>query len=423
MIRAAPGWPTRGSSRSGVLLGLSALTRNETAWLALIWVGIAWFATVAPTDVRVRLIGVVAVVALVVFAPWAYRNWVVLGSPLPSQAPPRTRSSCRGIDIFAWNDPPTLARYLAQGPAALLELRWMGPRTTCSTSCCSWDCRSRWSASWACRGCGARSPSGRCSCWRPSCSSSRAWSFPPRPTWGTFLHSAGPVHVLLIVMRAVRTRRSSSPGSASGAAGHARWPGLDRPLPSRGRRSSRSRSSQPSERLPHRRLASTRHCPRGWRQPDTHSTQAPARSSRTSRSGWPRRRASTRSPCRTSYRPTSSTWPRPFAGAHLLVVVGDDHGDGRRSWTPTCRGPSASPRSIWDRRRPASARTRWPMSMSMSSAAHESRPVYSDVDGCRTCPDRGSRHQPGRLARARGCPGADRAGAGRRAAAAGTGDP
>ena len=83
--QGAPVWIATGGTL-GVLLGLSALTRNETVWLALVWAGIAWFATVAPTTVRLRLIGVVAIVAIVVFAPWAYRNWVVLGSPLPSGA-------------------------------------------------------------------------------------------------------------------------------------------------------------------------------------------------------------------------------------------------------------------------------------------------------------------------------------------------
>ena len=35
---------------------------------------------------RLRLIGVVAVVSLLVFAPWAIRDWVVFGNPLPGQA-------------------------------------------------------------------------------------------------------------------------------------------------------------------------------------------------------------------------------------------------------------------------------------------------------------------------------------------------
>jgi 4-amino-4-deoxy-L-arabinose transferase-like glycosyltransferase len=55
----------------GILFGLGALTRNETAWLALIWVVLAWRSMKEPRVVRARAIGVVAIVALIVFAPWA----------------------------------------------------------------------------------------------------------------------------------------------------------------------------------------------------------------------------------------------------------------------------------------------------------------------------------------------------------------
>ena len=34
----------------GVLLGLGALTRNETVWLALIWAGLVWFTVARPTQ-------------------------------------------------------------------------------------------------------------------------------------------------------------------------------------------------------------------------------------------------------------------------------------------------------------------------------------------------------------------------------------
>ena len=77
------------------------------------------------TAVRVRLVAVVAVVSLLVFAPWAIRDWVVFGNPLPGQALSNALS-ITGFDIFAWNDPPTLARYLAIGPGGLLDLRVVG---------------------------------------------------------------------------------------------------------------------------------------------------------------------------------------------------------------------------------------------------------------------------------------------------------
>lgn len=182
----------------GILLGLSALTRNETAWLALIWAAIAWFGTVAPRAVRLRLIGIVAVVAALVFAPWAYRNLIVLGSPLPSGAASNALY-LSGFDIFAWHDRPTLARYLAMGPARLLELRWVGITHNLLNvllflglpiSLVGMIGLPRLSRSIALR---------------PPLLISvitflfTSLVFPAATQWGTFLHGAGPVHVLLVV--------------------------------------------------------------------------------------------------------------------------------------------------------------------------------------------------------------------------------
>ena len=68
------------------------------------------------------LIAAVAAVAFLVFLPWAIRDWLTFGSPFPGQAVANA-FSISGFDIFAWNDPPTLSRYLAVGPAQLLEMR------------------------------------------------------------------------------------------------------------------------------------------------------------------------------------------------------------------------------------------------------------------------------------------------------------
>jgi len=182
----------------GVVLGLAALTRNETAWLALIWAGLAWFGVRASAATRLRLIGVVAVVAMAVFAPWVVRNIVVLGSPLPSQAV-LNALYLSGFDIFAWNDPPTLSRYLAVGPAELLELRAVGtlhnlvnvllllglPVSLIGLAALPWQARDR--------------------VLRPLVWISAimfaftSLVFPAATQWGTFLHAAGPVHVLLIL--------------------------------------------------------------------------------------------------------------------------------------------------------------------------------------------------------------------------------
>ena len=182
----------------GVLLGLGALTRNETAWLALIWVVLAWRSIKGPTVVRARAIGVVAVVALIVFAPWGYRNLQEFGSPLPGQAISNALY-LTGFDIFAWNDPPTLARHLALGPAGLVDLRLTGlshnlfnvlillgmPISLVGLVALPWQ--------------------GRPFAIRPLVVLSAimflvtSLLFPAATQWGTFLHAAGPVHVLIVL--------------------------------------------------------------------------------------------------------------------------------------------------------------------------------------------------------------------------------
>jgi hypothetical protein len=109
----------------GALLGLAALTRSEAIWLALAWAVLAWFWTPGSRRRRLGLIAVPAVVAGLVFAPWAIRDWLVFGSPLPGQTLANALS-VHSYDIFAYQDVPSLARYLAQGPVALVGARLVG---------------------------------------------------------------------------------------------------------------------------------------------------------------------------------------------------------------------------------------------------------------------------------------------------------
>ena len=182
----------------GLILGAAALTRNEAAWIALAWAWLAWRLPGQPRAVRVRLIGVVAVVSLAVFAPWAIRDWIVFGNPLPGQAVTNALS-VSGFDIFAWNVPPTLSRYLDVGPGTLLDMRITGighnlvnvllflgvPLSILGLLALPWQARDR--------------------VLRPLVILSVATFlvtsllFPVATTWGTFLHAAAPVHVLLIV--------------------------------------------------------------------------------------------------------------------------------------------------------------------------------------------------------------------------------
>jgi len=182
----------------GVLLGLSALTRNETVWLALIWVAYAWFATMASPIERLRLIGIVAAVALVVFTPWMYRNVVEFGTALPGQAATNALY-VTGYDIFAWNDRPTLPRFLEQGASWFVDVRIQGtlhnlvnvlvilgfPLSVIGLAAMRWQARG--------------------TVIRPLLLISLTifWFlslvFPVATQWGTFLHAGGPVHVLIVL--------------------------------------------------------------------------------------------------------------------------------------------------------------------------------------------------------------------------------
>ena len=142
----------------GLLLGLAALTRSEAIWLGLAWLlivlqrptpvrgevgatpaGAARSTGVTPTGVtpgaatpagpapreRLRMLVIPAGVAVAVFAPWAIRDWLAFGTPLPGQTIGNALYT-GDFDIFAWSDPPTLARYLAQGVPAILAEHFAG---------------------------------------------------------------------------------------------------------------------------------------------------------------------------------------------------------------------------------------------------------------------------------------------------------
>ena len=194
--RARPG--DRRLLALGILFGLAALTRNEFLWLGLVWVVVAWRAPFTGRSERIRLIVAPALVGFVILAPWLVRDWIVFGNPLPGQAATNALS-VTGFDIFAWQDPPTLSRYLAQGPAWLLSSRIEGfahnlldvlivPGAPVSVV-------GLVALPWVARGTALR-PVVLLSVLTFTATT---LLFPVSTTWGTFLHAAGPVHVLLIV--------------------------------------------------------------------------------------------------------------------------------------------------------------------------------------------------------------------------------
>jgi hypothetical protein len=152
--------------------------------------------------------------AFLVFLPWAYRDWVAFGSPFPGQAL-MNALSLDGRDIFAWQDPPTLSRYLDAGLPRLLELRWVGlvhnltqvllllgvPLSIVGLLGLVPIARRRTAGPDA----DAPEAGGQPDPLRPLLLFSvitflvASLVFPVSTTWGTFLHAAGAIHVLLVI--------------------------------------------------------------------------------------------------------------------------------------------------------------------------------------------------------------------------------
>jgi hypothetical protein len=189
-----------------IVLGLAAMTRNEAIWLALTFALIEWSnarQAFSRWSDRFGAWGIrvipVAFFAFFVFAPWALRDWVVFGSPFPGQALTNALS-LEGTDIFAWREQPTLSRYLAAGIPRLLELRWVGfvhnvmdvlvflgiPLSLIGLV----GLPSAWRSG---------GPLRPLILFSAITFAVATLIFPVSTTWGTFLHAAGAIHVLLVI--------------------------------------------------------------------------------------------------------------------------------------------------------------------------------------------------------------------------------
>ncbi len=215
-------WRSRQRMLLGVAIGLAAMTRNEALWLAATFAIIEWSnvrASFPRFSDRLGAWGInvipVALVAIITFAPWAFRSWVTFGSPFPGQALTNALS-LEGTDIFAWQDQPTLARYLAAGPLKLLELRWTGTLHNLTQvllflgvplsilGLLGLPAIARWR-----RGTAPEAEAGSTNTGVDPLRALLLFSvitflvaslvFPVSTTWGTFLHAAGAIHVLLVI--------------------------------------------------------------------------------------------------------------------------------------------------------------------------------------------------------------------------------
>lgn len=196
----------------GIVLALAALSRNEAIWLAATFALIEWsnvrqaFSRVSD---RFGAWGInvipVALVAFISFSPWALRDWLAFGSPFPGQALTNALS-LDGRDIFAWQDPPTLSRYLAAGVPVLLDLRWTAflhnvlnvlvllgvPLSVVGLIGLPGAWRGGiWGA--------GINPLRPLIIFSVLTFAVATLVFPVSTTWGTFLHAAGAIHVLLVI--------------------------------------------------------------------------------------------------------------------------------------------------------------------------------------------------------------------------------
>jgi hypothetical protein len=168
------------------------------------------------------MVGTPAVIAVAAYAPWAVRQWATFGTPLPGQALANALTRIPS-DIFAWADRPTLDRWLAQGPAKLVADRVDGLAhnvwTVLVVPALPVGVMGLLGLPWILRSV----------VMRPLLIGATltfvatTLLFPVSTTWGTFLHAAGPVHVLLLVSAMagadavvawVGRRRAWRPGAA-----------------------------------------------------------------------------------------------------------------------------------------------------------------------------------------------------------------
>lgn len=188
----------------GLLIGVAALTRNDAVWLALVWAIVAWRATrpAGSWDRRllaaVPLIGVPAMVAIAVYVPWFLRDWAVFGNPLPGQAA-LNALFLDSRDVFAWAEPPTLDRYLNAGLLTLIGLRVTGSIHNVGSVLLGLGLPI------SALGLIGLPSAARVPSLRPLIGFAlttflvATLVFPVATTWGTFLHAAGAIHVLVLI--------------------------------------------------------------------------------------------------------------------------------------------------------------------------------------------------------------------------------
>ena len=345
------------------------LTRNEARLARPRLAVVAWRPSAVARRRRLRLVAVAGASSpSLVFAPWMVRDW--LGVRQPAARPGAAERARRSP--ASTSSPGTTrrrsSRYLAVGPARLARDARRRARPQPVHASCSLPGLpiSIVGLARACRG-------------RPAAARPRPLADPSRddvPRHEPGLPGRrrpgarsstppGPVHVLLIIVSALLGARCRD-----------RPPGRPARLDAARRLARRRRSAVFGSllfsvallpafggRLARRTRPVLRELgARAWR-PIGHPLDAPrARSSRTSRSGWPRPRAS-RALALPDEPPSDVARPRDrhFPARRLLVVMDDDaHGGWPGSSTRPARTPTASTSSTWARPVTLACDDAWP---------------------------------------------------------------
>lgn len=125
-LAAGVGLPRPPSGRTlariglGVALGLAYLARQEAVWLGLAYLALLW---AGPSDgSRLRALAPTVVAGALTVLPWLVRSLLTFGWPTPLGTL-ELALMVRNEDIFAVTDPPTLERFLAQGPGVIVGLQ------------------------------------------------------------------------------------------------------------------------------------------------------------------------------------------------------------------------------------------------------------------------------------------------------------
>lgn len=197
----------------GIALGLAYLSRQEAVWIAIAWLGLLVIdlRRSRPGPLVRSLVGAlwpVVVGGLLVVVPWLVRNTLDLDSPLPGQAVENLWLR-RNEDIFAWLDRPTATAYLDRGVGAIMGDRIDAIVHQLVSVILTPAFPVGLLGLVAIVGL-RRSPALR----RPTTLSmlllsgglmfvATAMLFPVATRWGTFLHSAGPLLVGLVVATAL----------------------------------------------------------------------------------------------------------------------------------------------------------------------------------------------------------------------------